>query len=78
MNTTRYLDFDCASMGNDSLNLLVTQSVGPRIISLSLNGEENILASLPDFNVDRPDGRTFHFYGGHRLWHAPCGCLART
>ena len=71
MKTTRYQDFDCVSLGNDSLNLLVTQSVGPRIISLSLRGEENMLASLPDFTVDRPDGKTFRFYGGHRLWHAP-------
>ena len=71
MITTRYQDFDCVPLGNDSLNLLVTQSVGPRIISLSLRGEENMLASLPDFTVDRPDGKTFRFYGGHRLWHAP-------
>lgn len=71
MKTTRYQDFDCVPLGNDSLNLLVTQSVGPRIISLSLRGEENMLASLPDFTVDRPDGKTFRFYGGHRLWHAP-------
>jgi hypothetical protein len=71
MNTIRYLNFDCVSLSNDALNLLVTQSIGPRIISLSLYGEENILASLPDFTVDRPDGRTFRFYGGHRLWHAP-------
>jgi hypothetical protein len=71
MKTTRYQDFDCVPLGNDLLNLLVTQSVGPRIISLSLRGEENMLANLPDFTVDRPDGKTFRFYGGHRLWHAP-------
>ena len=71
MNTTSYQNFDCVSLGNESINLLVTQSVGPRIISLSLRGEENILADLPDFTVERPDGKTFRFYGGHRLWHAP-------
>jgi len=52
MNTTRYQNFDCVSLSNDSPNLLVTQSEGPRIISLSLRGEENLLASLPDFTVD--------------------------
>lgn len=71
MNTTRYQNFDCVSLGNESLSLLVTQSVGPRIISLSLRGEENLLANLPDITVERPDGKTFRFYGGHRLWHAP-------
>lgn len=71
MNTTRYQNFDCVSLDNASLSLLVTQSVGPRIISLSLHGEENILASLPDAVAVRPDGKAFHFYGGHRLWHAP-------
>jgi hypothetical protein len=71
MNTTRYQNFDCVSLGNTSLSLLVTQSVGPRIISLSLQGEENMLASLPDFTVNRSDKKTFRFYGGHRLWHAP-------
>ena len=71
MKTTRFEDLDCVSLRNNSLSLLVTQSVGPRIISLSLRGEANMLASLPDLTVDRPDGRTFRFYGGHRLWHAP-------
>jgi len=71
MNTTRYQNFNCVSLDNESINLLVTQSAGPRIISLSLRGEENILANLPDFTVERPDGKTFRFYGGHRLWHAP-------
>lgn len=71
MKTTRYQNFDCISLDNASLSLLVTQSAGPRILSLSLRGEENMLASLPDFTVERPDGKTFRFWGGHRLWHAP-------
>ncbi|MFN3491200.1 MAG: hypothetical protein ACK40V_03175, partial [Anaerolineales bacterium] len=28
-------------------------------------------AELPNFFTKRPDGKDFHFYGGHRLWHAP-------
>jgi hypothetical protein len=71
MNTTKFLDFDCISLGNASLNLLVTKSVGPRVISLRLNGGDNLFAELPDFVVRRPDGEMFHFYGGHCLWHAP-------
>ncbi len=71
MNTTKFLDFDCVSLENAALSLLVTQSVGPRIISLRFNGGDNLFAELPDFVTERPDGKLFHFYGGHRLWHAP-------
>jgi len=71
MNTTKFLDFDCVNLENTALNLLVTQSVGPRVISLRLNGGDNLFAELPDFVTERPDGSMFHFYGGHRLWHAP-------
>lgn len=71
MKTIPFLDFDCVSLENKTINLLVTRSVGPRVISLLLNGGENILAELPDFVTKLPDGSTFHFYGGHRLWHAP-------
>ena len=71
MQTIKYLDFDCVPLENASLSLLVTQSVGPRIISLRFIGGENLFAELPDFITERPDGNVFHFYGGHRLWHAP-------
>ena len=71
MKTTRFLDLDCVCIENGALSLLVTRSVGPRIISLRLNGGDNLLAVLPDFVTERPDGKFFHFYGGHRLWYAP-------
>lgn len=71
MTTTKFLGQDCVSLENQALSLLVTQSVGPRIIALCFNGGENLFAELPDFVVPRPDGKSFHFYGGHRLWHAP-------
>ena len=67
----KYLNLDCISLENDVISLLVTQSVGPRIISLRFRGSTNLLAELPDFVTVRPDGETFHYYGGHRLWHAP-------
>jgi hypothetical protein len=71
MQTTKFLDFDCVSLQNAALSLLVTRSVGPRIISLRFNGGDNLFAVLPDTVTERPDGQKFHFYGGHRLWHAP-------
>ena len=71
MKSVKFLDFDCIPLENKILSLLITQSIGPRIISLRFNGGENLFAELPNAVTERPDGRVFHFYGGHRLWHAP-------
>jgi len=71
MEILKFLGQDCCSLENGALKLLVTQSVGPRILSLSYLGGENLLAELPDFVVECPGVGPFHFYGGHRLWHAP-------
>ncbi len=74
MDNFEIIDFfgqKCLSVENAVLKLLVTQSVGPRILSLSLCGGENLMAELPDFVVDCPGSGKFHAYGGHRLWHAP-------
>ncbi len=67
----KLIDYGCVILENEHISLLVTQSVGPRIISLRLNGGDNLFAELPDFVTARPDGKNFHFRGGHRLWHAP-------
>jgi hypothetical protein len=71
MQTTKFLNLDCVSLENESLSLLISQSAGPRVISLRFKGGENLFAELPDLSIDLPDGKTYHFYGGHRLWHAP-------
>jgi len=71
MHTIKFQNFDCVPLENDAISLLVTQSAGPRVISLRFNGGDNIFADLPDFVTERPDGALYHFYGGHRLWHAP-------
>jgi hypothetical protein len=71
MKTEKFLGQDCIPLQNGLLKLLVTQSVGPRILSLGFINEENLLAELPNFTTDCPGSGTFHFYGGHRLWHAP-------
>ena len=59
------------SLENDAISLLVTRSVGPRIISLRAAGGQNLFAELPDLTLPYPGGGVFHFWGGHRLWHAP-------
>ena len=72
MEVTRFLNLDCVRLQNEALELLVTQSVGPRILRLSLIGGENLLAELPELAIDCPGlSEKMHFYGGHRLWHAP-------
>ena len=71
MNIQRYLSLDCVSLENGTLKLLVTQSVGPRIISLQSGQGENLFAELPDQTLDYPGEGAFYLYGGHRLWHAP-------
>ena len=72
METTRFLNLDCVRLKNESIELLVTQSVGPRIIRLSFLGGKNLLAELPDLALDCPGkDDKLNLYGGHRLWHAP-------
>ena len=71
METVNFLGQECYSLSNEVLHLLVTCSVGPRILSFGFAEGENLFAELPDVVTDCPGNGVFHFYGGHRLWHAP-------
>jgi len=71
METIEYSGYQCVPLENDSLRLLITRSIGPRIISFGFREEENLFAELPNFITELPNGGVFHFYGGHRLWVAP-------
>ena len=71
METIQYHGHDCVSLSNGIIRLLVTRLIGPRILSFGFEGGANLFASLPDFTTDRPGMGTFHFHGGHRLWHSP-------
>ena len=71
MEIVSFLGQECVSLENLSIRLLITQSVGPRVLSLSFNDGENIMAELPDAILNCPGSGLFHAYGGHRLWHAP-------
>ena len=71
METIEYSGYQCVALENDSLRLLITRSIGPRIISFGFRKEENLFADLPNIVTELPDGGVFHFYGGHRLWVAP-------
>ena len=71
MKTETFLGLECHPLENKSLKLLVTRSVGPRILAFGFKDGENLFAEVPETVIDLPNGGAFHFYGGHRLWHAP-------
>lgn len=71
MKTVNFHGQECISLENGTVSLLITKSIGPRILSLRFLGGENLLAELPEFTTECPGAGIFHFYGGHRLWHAP-------
>ena len=71
MEIVKYSMYECFALENDTLQLLVTRSVGPRIISFGFKDGDNLFAELPDVVTELSNGDVFHFYGGHRLWQAP-------
>jgi len=70
----------CLSLDNGTLRILVTMDLGPRIISFTPQGGENLFFNDDEgvrvskgeyFDQVFGPGAEFHFYGGHRLWLAP-------
>ena len=66
-----FLGIDCVEISCGYFSILASQSVGPRILSLSYKGSENLFAELPGEGLDHPGGEKFYFYGGHRFWLGP-------
>ncbi len=58
-------------MNTGQIDFLVSESVGPRILSLRYKGSDNLFAELPNEYLEFPGDGNFYFYGGHRLWIAP-------
>jgi hypothetical protein len=58
------------SLENDLIQLEYLTTAGPRIVRFSKTGAVNLLAELPQFNLDTVLG-PFYFRGGHRLWCSP-------
>ncbi len=65
------MDRDCIPLLNESLRFEIARSIGPRILGLSFMNGPNLLADLPEVTALRPDGKAYHFHGGHRLWLSP-------
>lgn len=69
--TTSFEGHTCVRLACGSSTLVVTTSVGPRILELTGRGT-NLLAVLPpEAGLEHPGGAVFRFVGGHRLWAAP-------
>ena len=60
---------ECLKISDGAVELIVTLSVGPRIISCTFNGGENFFKVF-DGMADA-DPEKWNIYGGHRLWIAP-------
>src|SRR5699024_1450355 len=71
MDTVNYLNLDCIRLKNEIFEIIVTQSVGIRVIYFGFHKGENIFAKLPETKIDCPGVGKVDIYGGHRLWHAP-------
>lgn len=61
---------DCLHLSNNTVELVVTTAVGPRILKYSFVSGENILGEHPHAAVNTPLGE-WKPLGGHRLWIAP-------
>ena len=51
--------------------MIVVTEIGPRILSLTLAGGENLLFEDPDTLGKGKGDAAWHLYGGHRLWIGP-------
>ena len=71
METVNFMGHECVLLENGKIKLLISRSIGPRILSLRFAGDENLLAELPNLVLDCPGSGNLHLYGGHRLWHSP-------
>src|SRR5580693_4753334 len=61
---------NCYRLANDSMELIVTTDVGPRIIRCGFVGADNEFKEYPE-QLGKTGGEDWRVYGGHRLWHAP-------
>jgi hypothetical protein len=70
MKSIQFQNYDSVLLENQQIQLIISRSIGPRILGLNFHGKQNLLAELPNFTTPLPDGNSYQFYGGHRLWMA--------
>jgi hypothetical protein len=62
---------NCLKLSNDTIELIVTTEVGPRILHFGFKGEEQNIMYLDPKTAGKTGGDEWLPYGGHRFWHAP-------
>lgn len=70
LRESRCGDIDCILVEHDDLELVLSQSVGPRILRFGLAGEPSVFGEHPRAAVTTELGE-WKPIGGHRLWVAP-------
>lgn len=60
----------CLRLFNESIELILTTDIGPRILSYRLNDGENVLRAFPE-EMGKSGEPDYKPRGGHRLWVAP-------
>jgi len=65
-----YKGVDCLQVSNDTIQLIISIGIGPRILFYGFKQGNNFFKifedQLKDYQLDH-----WQSYGGHRLWHAP-------
>ena len=61
---------NCYRISNDSVQLIVTSDVGPRVLHYGFVGGQNLFKEFPE-QLGRSGEDEFQARGGHRLWKAP-------
>jgi hypothetical protein len=60
----------CVRLANDTVEVVITTAIGPRIIRYAFLGGDNLLGEVPDLVTKTAFGE-WKPWGGHRLWTAP-------
>jgi hypothetical protein len=63
---------DCDRLSNGTVELVMPNAMGPRVIRYGFTGQDNVFGETPDVSATTELGE-WKPVGGHRLWHAPEG-----
>ncbi len=61
---------NCLYLSNNTIDLVVTTDVGPRIIRFGFANKKNLLLEIEE-DMGKTGGDDYRLYGGVRLWHSP-------
>ncbi len=61
---------NCYRLASDTVELIITSDVGPRIIRFGFIGQDNEFCEVKE-TLGKTGGDEWRIYGGHRFWHAP-------